>query len=49
MGRKRIEPEQKKIKVSICIKKRYLKQIKEINSNVSEFIDNLLRMYFKEL
>lgn len=48
MGRKRIDKNERKVKVSVGIRYKYVKKIKEISSNVSKFLDKLLKDYFGE-
>jgi len=42
MGRKRIPEKEKKIKVSISVKKYILEEIKGKESNLSEYIEKLI-------
>ena len=42
MGRKRLPKGDKKIKISVSLKKCNVEKIKEKHSNVSEYIENLV-------
>lgn len=45
MGRKRIDEKEKKIPVTIGIKKKYLDILKDRNINISELINKFLEKY----
>lgn len=47
MGRKRIDENEKKISISIGIKKKYVDYMKEKGINISELINDLLKKYFR--
>lgn len=47
MGRKRLPPDEKKIKISIGIKKKYLDQLRLKHNNISQLIEKLVENYLK--
>lgn len=47
MGRKRLDESDKKIRVNLSIKKKYLDEIKAKNINLSELVENFIKDYLK--
>lgn len=47
MGRKRIDENEKKTKISVGIKKKYIDELREKEINISELINELIGKYLK--
>lgn len=45
MGRKRIDQNEKKIVVSLSIKKKYIDELKDRGVNVSNLVEDLIKNY----
>lgn len=48
MGRTRIDPEEKKVRISFSIKKKYADKLRQYrNGNMSKIIEDLIKKYLK--
>lgn len=45
MGRKRLEPEEKKIQVKLSIKKKYVEELRAKNINISQLFEEFVKKY----
>lgn len=45
MGRKRIDPADKKIVLPISIKKKYVDKLREKHDNISQIVEELVKQY----
>ncbi|GAB6454428.1 hypothetical protein OCD85_27260 [Bacillus pacificus] len=48
MGRKRIDPDEKKTRLNVAIKKKYVDLVNQ-EENTSQFVENAIVRYLKEL
>ena len=48
MGRKPLDPEERREKISIRLKKKYLDLLRETESNISAYIEKLIEKEFEK-
>jgi hypothetical protein len=45
MGRKRLDPEEKRIKVTLSIKKKYVDYLRDKNINISKVVEDYVKKF----
>lgn len=45
MGRKRVDPDEKKIVLPVSIKKKYVDELREKHTNLSQIVEDLVKKY----